>query len=79
MRLGCINGLRFKHLKLATLAFFMLFLLWKWGKGTYYGSGVLRPDPLFFTDPGHLKHTETFYLKFLFITYYPHFLLNFRS
>ncbi|RLN04874.1 protein trichome birefringence-like 14 isoform X1 [Panicum miliaceum] len=55
---GFINGLRFKHLKLVTLAFFMLFLLWKWGKGTYYGSGVLQSDPLFLTDPADSKFVD---------------------
>jgi hypothetical protein len=67
MRLGSINGLRFKQLKLVILAFFMLFLLWKWEKGTYYDSGVLQPDPLVLTHPGHLKHTETFFLKLICI------------
>jgi len=65
MRLGSINGLRFKQLKLVILAFFILFLLWKWEKGTYYDSGILQPDPLVLTNPGHLKHTVTFSLKFV--------------
>lgn len=81
MRLGSINGLRFKQLKLVILAFFILFLLWKWEKGTYYDSGILQPDPLVLTNPGHLKHTITFSLKFpcIKLIFYSHFLLNFCS
>ena len=81
MRLGSINGLRFKQLKLVILAFFILFLLWKWEKGTYYDSGILQPDPLVLTNPGHLKHTITFSFKFLCIKsiFYSHFLLYFCS
>lgn len=42
MSLGSINGLRFTQLKLVILAFFMLFVLWKWEKGSsYYDSKIL--------------------------------------
>ncbi|OEL25877.1 Protein trichome birefringence-like 16 [Dichanthelium oligosanthes] len=58
MRLGSINGLQFKQLKLVILAFFMLFLLWKWEKGTYYDSGILQPDPLVLTNPANSKFVD---------------------
>uniref|UniRef100_A0A453JZV5 Uncharacterized protein n=1 Tax=Aegilops tauschii subsp. strangulata TaxID=200361 RepID=A0A453JZV5_AEGTS len=46
MRLVCVNGLRFRHLRLAFLAIFAAFLLWKWEKGSLYSPGILRPEPL---------------------------------
>jgi len=58
MRLGSINGLRFKQLKLVILAFVILFLLWKWEKGTYYDSGILQPDPLVLTNPANSKFVD---------------------
>ncbi|CAO2169310.1 unnamed protein product [Urochloa humidicola] len=58
MRLGSINGMRFKQLKLVILAFFILFLLWKWEKGTYYDSGVLQPDPLVLTHPANSNFVD---------------------
>nr|ACF79253.1 unknown [Zea mays] len=59
MRLGSINGLRFTQLKLVILAFFMLFVLWKWEKGSsYYDSEILQPDPLVLTHPANLKFVD---------------------
>ena len=78
MRLGSINGLRLKQLKLVILAFFMLFLLWKWEKGTYYDSEILQPDPLVLTHPGHLKHTETLPLLSFFLLHLPPFSFSFK-
>jgi hypothetical protein len=58
MRFGSINGLRCKQFKLVILAFFVVFLLCKWEKGTYYNTDVLQPDSLVLTNPGHLENTE---------------------
>ena len=46
MRLGIANGLRFRHLRLAILAICLLFLLWKWEKGSLYSPDLIRPQPL---------------------------------
>ncbi|CAM0949625.1 unnamed protein product [Alopecurus aequalis] len=46
MRLVCVNGLRFRHLRLAILAFCAVFLLWKWEKGSLYSPDLPRPEPL---------------------------------
>uniref|UniRef100_A0ACD5YDE5 Uncharacterized protein n=1 Tax=Avena sativa TaxID=4498 RepID=A0ACD5YDE5_AVESA len=43
MRLVC---LRFRHLRLATLAVVLVFLLWKWEKGSLYSPDLFRPEPL---------------------------------
>nr|XP_034599389.1 protein trichome birefringence-like 14 [Setaria viridis] len=58
MRLGSINGLRFKQLKLVILAFFMLFLLWKWDKGTFYDFGIHQPDLLTHPDENEVPPAE---------------------
>ncbi|GJN03695.1 hypothetical protein PR202_ga21167 [Eleusine coracana subsp. coracana] len=60
MRFGNINGLRCKQLKLVVLAFFVVFLLWKWEKGTYYNAEVLQPDSLVLSQPGHLETNSKF-------------------
>jgi len=41
-----LNVLRFRHLRLAFLAVFAVFLLCKWEKGSLYSPGLLRPEPL---------------------------------
>uniref|UniRef100_A0ACD5Y946 Uncharacterized protein n=1 Tax=Avena sativa TaxID=4498 RepID=A0ACD5Y946_AVESA len=46
MRLVILNGLRFRHLKLATLSVVVVFLLWKWEKGSLYSPDLLLPEPL---------------------------------
>ncbi|XP_071675999.1 protein trichome birefringence-like 14 isoform X2 [Lolium perenne] len=46
MRLLTVNGLRFRHLRLAILAICAVFLLWKWEKGSLYSPDLLRPEPL---------------------------------
>ncbi|KAM0921770.1 hypothetical protein ACQ4PT_006697 [Festuca glaucescens] len=46
MRLLIVNGLRFRHLRLAILAICAVFLLWKWEKGSLYSPDLLRPEPL---------------------------------
>ncbi|KAF0921618.1 hypothetical protein E2562_011370, partial [Oryza meyeriana var. granulata] len=58
MRLGSINGLWCKQLKLVILAFFMMFLLWKWERGTYYATEILRPDSLVLTHPVNSKFVD---------------------
>lgn len=58
MRFGSISGLRCKQLKVVILTFFVVFLLWKWEKGTYFNAEVLQPDSLVLTHPGHLENTE---------------------
>ncbi|XP_006650256.1 protein trichome birefringence-like 16 isoform X3 [Oryza brachyantha] len=58
MRLGSINGLRCKQLKLVILASFMVFLLWKWERGTYYTTEILRPDLLVLTHPANSKFVD---------------------
>lgn len=68
MRLGSINGLRCKQLKLVILAFFMMFLLWKLERGTYYTTEILRPDSLILAHPGHFTHTEIFWLHPFHVT-----------
>ncbi|TVU05642.1 hypothetical protein EJB05_48811, partial [Eragrostis curvula] len=55
MRLGSINGLRCKQFKLVILAFFVVFLLWKWEKGTYYDTETLQPESLVLTHPANSK------------------------
>lgn len=46
MRLLIVNGLRFRHLRLAILAICAVFLLWKWEKGSLYSPDLPRPEPL---------------------------------
>lgn len=58
MRLGSINGLRCKQLKLVVLAFFMIFILWKWEEGTYYNTENLHPDSLVLTHPANSRFVD---------------------
>ncbi|XP_048561869.1 protein trichome birefringence-like 14 isoform X2 [Triticum urartu] len=51
MRLRSINGLRCKQLKLVLLAFFIMFILWKWEEGTYYNTEDIHPDSLVVSHP----------------------------
>jgi hypothetical protein len=59
MRFGSINGLQCKQFKLVIRALFVMFLLCKWEKGTYYGTEVLQPDSFVLTQPGHLCEYKT--------------------
>jgi hypothetical protein len=65
MRFGSINRLRCKQFKLVILAFFMVFLLCKWEKGTYYDMEVLQPDSFVLTQLGHLENTKLSLVVFL--------------
>jgi hypothetical protein len=67
MRFGSINRLRCKQFKLVILAFFVVFLLCKWEKGTYYGTEVLQPDSLVLTQPDHLEDTKLSLLLFFWV------------
>ena len=80
MRLRSINGLRCKQLKLVLLAFFKMFILWKWEEGTYYNAEDIHPDSLVVSHPGHFKHIDIPLFLFLHYAYlYSHFSLNFCS
>ncbi|XP_037404215.1 protein trichome birefringence-like 14 isoform X2 [Triticum dicoccoides] len=57
MRLRSINGLRCKQLKLVLLAFFIMFILWKWEEGTYYNTEDIHPDSLVVSHPD--QHTSS--------------------
>jgi hypothetical protein len=57
--------LRCKQFKLVILAFFMVFLLCKWEKGTYYDTEVLQPDSFVLTQLGHLENTKLSLVVFL--------------
>ncbi|KAF7035037.1 hypothetical protein CFC21_045972 [Triticum aestivum] len=58
MRLRSINGLRCKQLKLVLLAFFVMFILWKWEEGTYYNTEDIHPDSLVVSHPANSKFVD---------------------
>ncbi|VAH72715.1 unnamed protein product [Triticum turgidum subsp. durum] len=58
MRLRSINGLRCKQLKLVLLAFFVMFILWKWEEGTYYNTKDIHPDSLVVSHPANSKFVD---------------------
>ncbi|VAH57078.1 unnamed protein product [Triticum turgidum subsp. durum] len=58
MRLRSINGLRCKQFKLVLLAFFIMFILWKWEEGTYYNTEDIHPDSLVVSHPANSKFVD---------------------